>query len=126
MFWFKSLSAGTIYSTRILTTIWSKTGVGKRWYKKFTQNVRNELHNIIFTTQKITDVMRLCDITTKIMQRLYLLQLKNANGYGQGSALTTDKHYVGVGPETARHPNGISSSRCCFLRFAFRKESNLW
>jgi len=103
-----------------------KESVGKREHEKFTQNVKNKLHNIIFTIQKLTDVMRLCDITTKIMLRLYLLQLKYANGYGQGSTLATDKHYVGMKPETARHPNDISRSRCCFFRFDLRKESDLW
>jgi hypothetical protein len=76
--------------------------------------------------QKLTDVMRLFDITTKIMQRLCLLQPMNANGCGQGSALAKDKHYVRVSPEMARYPNGISKSRCCVFRFAFRKESDLW
>jgi hypothetical protein len=90
--------------------------------------VRNKPRNILFTTEKLTDGMCLCD-TAQIMQRLYLFQLKNANQRGQVSAPTTGKHYVGGSlpadslPENLR--NGVSRSRCGFCRIIFKQEREL-
>jgi hypothetical protein len=58
------------------------------------RKVRNKPRNILFTTEKLTDGVRLCD-TAQIMQRPYLFQLKTTNQRGQGSAPSTGKHYVG-------------------------------
>ena len=87
------------------------------------QKVRNKWHNILFTIQMLTDVMRVCDTTKKVIQRLYLLQLKNANRHGQSPALTAENHYVGGWTPMTRQPNGVSKSRCGFFRLTFRKES---
>jgi hypothetical protein len=94
--------------------------VKERCWKDIVQEIhakcKKQSAQYFFNMHKLTDVMRLCDTTTKIMQLLRLLQLKNANEHGQGSALATDNDYVRVGPETAKHPNGVSMSIYSFFQ----------
>jgi len=54
-----------------MKTVWPKTVVGRRQLENFIHKARNRPHNILFTIQKLIDVMgKACSFCGKALRRM--------------------------------------------------------